>query len=95
MVKKTSHRSRRSSSKINQIDQTPFINRLEFPFMPFFVLAVAFVLLIFTLSPYLLSSFNSQSKIIICGGSANLPCPQSMTCVLDGIYPDATGTCRP
>lgn len=28
-----------------------------------------------------------------CGGIAGRPCPQGFTCVLDGNYPDAGGTC--
>jgi hypothetical protein len=29
----------------------------------------------------------------ICGGIAAIPCPEGFTCKLDGLYPDASGTC--
>jgi hypothetical protein len=33
---------------------------------------------------------------VVCGGIANLPCPQGEEChVTDKNVPDATGTCRP
>lgn len=30
-----------------------------------------------------------------CGGIAGLPCPDGFTCVLEGSYPDAGGSCQP
>jgi hypothetical protein len=31
----------------------------------------------------------------VCGGIANLPCPEGYTCIIEDKYPDATGRCIP
>lgn len=93
MVKKSSSRP-----KLRNVRPSPnpqLVNQLDFPFMPFLVLALAFVLLLLTLSPYLYKSLKDRSKTIVCGGVSNMPCPANLTCVLDGHFPDASGTCRP
>jgi hypothetical protein len=91
MVKK----SRSRSKLITSPSTHPLINQLDFPFMPLLVLALAFVLLLLTLSPYLFTTLKARSEAVVCGGVSNLPCPANLTCVLDGYHPDATGTCRP
>jgi len=71
----------------------PIFTRLDFPLVPVFILCLAFVLLLLTLSPYLMA-YQQLPKAVTCGGAESKPCPSSLTCVLDGFYPNATGTCR-
>ncbi|MFA6603088.1 MAG: hypothetical protein WCT01_04790, partial [Candidatus Shapirobacteria bacterium] len=74
MVKKPRSRSKLALTQVTN----PLINQLDFPFMPFLVLALAFVLLLLTLSPYLFTTLKARSEAVVCGGVSNLPCPANL-----------------